>query len=197
MRISSEKVAEEQQVLTLLGQQREDLADVADEAHVQHPIGFVEHQHFDFAQIDGLLTDVVEQAAGGRDQNIDAAAQRIDLRVDADTAEHQRRAQRKVLAIGLHALFDLRREFAGRGQEQRADLATLGGRARSHQALQRRQREAGGLAGTGLGGGKHVAAFENQGNGLGLNGGRGGVTLFGHGTQKLGRQAKLRKQNGQ
>ncbi|KAG1165099.1 hypothetical protein G6F35_018969 [Rhizopus arrhizus] len=36
----------EQQVLALLGQQRKDLADVADEAHVQHAVRFVQHQDF-------------------------------------------------------------------------------------------------------------------------------------------------------
>jgi hypothetical protein len=34
-----------------------------DEAHVEHAIAFVEHQHFDLGQIDGALADVIEQTA--------------------------------------------------------------------------------------------------------------------------------------
>jgi hypothetical protein len=45
----------EQQVLALLGQQREDLLDVADEAHVEHAVGFVQHQDLDAGEVDGLL----------------------------------------------------------------------------------------------------------------------------------------------
>ena len=43
----------EQQVLPLLRQQREDALDVADEAHVEHAVGFVEHEDLDVRQIDG------------------------------------------------------------------------------------------------------------------------------------------------
>ena len=38
-------------------------------------------------QVDGALAGVVEQAAGRGDQDVDAAAQRIDLRIDADAAD--------------------------------------------------------------------------------------------------------------
>jgi hypothetical protein len=54
--------------------------------------------------------------------------------------------------------------------------------------LQQRQREAGGLAGAGLGGGEHVAAGQNDGDGLLLDGGGFGVTLVGDGTHERGRQ---------
>ncbi|MNC86857.1 hypothetical protein D3C83_25430 [compost metagenome] len=62
---------------------------------------------------------VIEQPAGGGDENIDAAPQRLDLRIDADAAIDERRPQWKVLAVDAHALLDLRREFAGRREDQR------------------------------------------------------------------------------
>ena len=59
------------------------------------------------------------------------------------------------------------------------------------QALQYRQREAGGFTGAGLRATHQVAAFEHQRNRLGLNGGWRVVTFFGDGTDQLGSEAKL------
>jgi hypothetical protein len=41
----------EKQVLAFRRQQREDAPDVADEAHVQHAVGFVKHQDLDMRQV--------------------------------------------------------------------------------------------------------------------------------------------------
>ena len=57
----------EHQVLPLLGQQRDDLADVADEAHVEHAVGFVEDENLDGREVDRALLHVVEQTARRRD----------------------------------------------------------------------------------------------------------------------------------
>src|SRR5512144_2466342 len=51
-------------VAWLRGEDREDLADVADEPHVEHPVGFVEDEDLDVRQVDGPLGDVVEEPAG-------------------------------------------------------------------------------------------------------------------------------------
>ncbi len=61
------------------------------------------------------------------------------------------------------------------------------------QALQQRQREAGGLAGAGLGAGKHVAALEDDGNGLRLYRRGFGVALLGDDAGEFGRQAETGK----
>ena len=81
LRISSGKVAEKSRFCRLRRQQREDAADVVDEAHVEHAVGLVEHEDLDLAQVDGLLLHVVEQAPGRGDEDVDAAAQRLDLRL--------------------------------------------------------------------------------------------------------------------
>ena len=54
----------EQQVLTSIRQQREDLPDVADEAHVEHAIRLVQDEDLHRAQVDGALARMVEQAPG-------------------------------------------------------------------------------------------------------------------------------------
>jgi hypothetical protein len=59
---------------------------------------------------------------------------------------------------------------------------------RRAQALQDRQGEAGGLAGAGLGGGEQVAAGQDDGDGLRLDGGGRGVALLGDSAEQLGLQ---------
>ena len=56
------------------------------------------------------------------------------------------------------------------------------------EALQQRQREAGGLAGAGLGGAEQVAAREDDGDGLRLDGGGFGVALLRDSAKQLGQQ---------
>ncbi len=78
----------EQQVLTRRRQHREHAPDVADEAHVEHAIRFVEHQHLDLRQIHGALLHVIQQTARCGDEDVDAALQSFDLRMDAYAAEY-------------------------------------------------------------------------------------------------------------
>ena len=51
----------EQQVLPALRQQRDDAANVGQEAHVEHAVGFVEHEDLDVPQIESALLRVIEQ----------------------------------------------------------------------------------------------------------------------------------------
>ena len=60
---------------------------VVDEAHVEHAIGFVEHEDLDAVEIDVALLHEVEQAAGRGDEDVDAAAQRLRPAALADAAE--------------------------------------------------------------------------------------------------------------
>ena len=94
-------------------------------------------------------------------------AQRVDLRIDADAAEDHRRLQLQVLAVRPHAFFDLRGQFARGREDQRAHraLAEPWSRPAWCSGAAGRQREAGGLAGAGLGAAEHVAALQHGGNG--------------------------------
>ena len=95
------------------------------------------------------------------------------------------------------ALLDLERELAGRGEDEGADDARAGGRARRVEALEHRQHEGGRLAGAGLGAGEHVAAGEHERDRLGLDGGGLGVALPRDGAKELGRQPEVIEGHGE
>ena len=119
------------------------------------------------------MFDVVEQAAGSGDQDFDAGPDDGKLLLDVDTAEHAGRTKAGVPAVFLDCFLDLDREFAGRGQDQCADRVAGRGRAGIGvllKALQNREAESGGLAGTGLGAAHDVQACQYNGDGLRLDG---------------------------
>ena len=179
----------EQQVLALLGQKRHDAAHVGNESHVEHAVGFVEHEGLDLLQVDRLLLHVVEQPPGGGHQELDALAQRRGLRLHIDAAEHHGAAQAGVLAVDAHALFDLRGELAGGREDQGPHRMARGRRARvgvAREALQERQREARRLAGSGLGAAHDVASLQDQRDRLRLDRRGLGVALLSDCFQQLG-----------
>ena len=159
----------EEHVLPFLGDMADDLADRAEEAKVQHLVGFVQHEDLGVAELRGPLTEVVDQAAGGGDQHINAAHKRLDLRGHLGAAEHGGDADLLLLAIGAEAFGDLGCEFPGRGQDEDAAAATRRGLGVFGQTMQDRQGEGGGLAGAGLGHAQKVAAFHRRGDRLRLD----------------------------
>ena len=181
----------EQQVLPLRRQQLDDALDVVDEAHVEHAIRLVQNQHLDAGQIRGTLLCEIEEPAGRRDQDVAARPEPGNLRIEADAAEDLQHAQRHILAVIAGALGDLRRELASRGEHQRTRRALA--RGGLGKPLQNGQHEACRLAGAGLGAGEHIAACEDRGNGLELNGGGSVVTLIGNGTQQFGLEPEFGK----
>ncbi len=86
----------EQQVLALRRQQPQDFLDVADEAHVEHPIRFIQHQDLDAIQADRPLLHQVHQAARRGHQHIGASLQPGDLGIDLDPAKDHIAAQVQV-----------------------------------------------------------------------------------------------------
>ena len=70
----------------------QDVADVGDEAEVEHAVGLVQHQHLGVPQVEHMLLEVVDQAPRGADQHIAALAQLLALLVVVDAAEHHQRA---------------------------------------------------------------------------------------------------------
>jgi len=75
-------------------------ADGRQEAEVGHVVGLVQHRDLDPVEAHVSLGDEVLEPTGAGDQDVDAAAQRTDLRGLADTAVHkggphpQRRGER-------------------------------------------------------------------------------------------------------
>ena len=148
------KRGRKQQALLARGQQLQNLLHVVDEAHVEHAVGFVQHQNLHLAQVQVALVGQVEQAAGGGHQHINAFADFVDLGVHAHAAKHCSRFELQVLAVGLDRLFHLGGQLACGGQHQgahRAALAALGGFPAVLQTVQHGQGKACGFAGAGLG----------------------------------------------
>ena len=127
--ISFGMVAEKNRVCRFAGIVRDDAADRDEEAEVEHLVGLVEHQHLDLVEPDGAVAEVVDQAAGGGDEHVDAAGDRADLaRASARRRTPAPTRDAGVAAIGAEALGDLAGQFAGRGEHQRAAGAGAGRR---------------------------------------------------------------------
>ena len=162
-----------------------DALDVGNEAHVEHAVGFVDDEQLDAGHQQPAALVMVEQAAGRRDQHIDAARELGVLVVERDAADDQRDGQLVLGAVFDEGFLHLRGEFARRLEDQRARHARA--RAALFQHGDHRQHEGRGLAGAGLRDAEHVAAREHVGNGLFLDGGRrrvagrrdGGLDFFG------------------
>ncbi len=77
----------EKQRLALVRDHLGDLAQVMDEAEVQHLVGFVEHQVTHGRQANGAARDQVKQATGRRDENVGTLFQLLLLLVDRCAAD--------------------------------------------------------------------------------------------------------------
>ena len=174
----------EEQRLPLGGEGTQDPLHVGREAHVEHAVGFVEHQHFERRKVDMAALHVVEQPSGRRHDDVRVLAQRLRLRLHADAAVDGRGGDARVAPVGTSALQHLLGQLARRHEHQRAQRALL---ARG-QALENGQHERRGLAGPGLRRADQIAALEHEGDRFLLNGGGALVAFFGDGAKQLGDQ---------
>ena len=159
----------EEHVLAFRRQQGQDATHVRPEAHVEHAVGFVEHEDLYVGEIDVAPLLQVEQATGGGHQEVDAPAQLLDLGLVAHAAVHGGDALAGVLRAVAGHVFDLAGQLAG-GGDHRVPM-----RAASAHQLQSGQDEGGRLAGAGLGAAEDVTAGQGERDGLFLDGGRFGV----------------------
>ena len=176
----------EQQALFVARHQGQHFFHVMDKAHVQHAVGFVQHQDLHLAQVQHALLLQVQQAAGGGHQQVHAFFELGDLRVHAHTAKDDGAGEFQILAVGADRFLDLCGQFAGGGQHQGADAYAaefVFGCRRAGQAVQHGQGEGGRFAGTGLGAAQQVMTGQYQGNGLGLNGRGRFIALLEHSFQ--------------
>ena len=140
-----------------------------------------------------LLRTRSSRRPGRRDQHVDAVHQGADLLAHRHAADGQRRVDAQVAAIGVEAVEDLARQFARRAEHQRAAGLAVRSLRIGEEVMQDRQREGGGLAGSGLRDADDVAAGQGDRNGLGLDGGGGDVFLFGKRTQDRFGEAEVIK----
>ncbi len=57
-------------------------------AHIEHAIGFIQHQDFDLREINRILMRQIQQTTWRCHQHVNAAAQFHHLRINADATKH-------------------------------------------------------------------------------------------------------------
>ena len=148
----------------------QDAADIREKAHVEHPVGLVQHQMLEPGELRVGRPEVVQEPAGRADDDIHPAAERVLLRPDRDAAEDRRGAEGRMDREVVEVLEDLRRQLAGRGDDQGARRSAR----LVDQLVEDRQEKRRGLAAARDGAGQHVAPGHRRRDGVGLDGGRAG-----------------------
>ena len=171
------------------GQQLADALDVGDEAHVEHAVGLVDHQHVDAGEQQLAALEMVEQAARRGDDHIGAAVDLGGLSLEGHTADEEGDGEVVLLAQRLEGLAHLVGQFARRFEDEGARHARPG--AALFEQRQHGQHEGRGLARAGLGEAQHVPALEGVGNGLRLDGRGRGVSGGGNRFEDFGAQSEL------
>ena len=83
----------------MCGKLCDNLANVVDETHVEHPVGFIQDEMLDIVQSERVAPDKIEQAARGGDQDIDAVEQGTHLCPHRNAADGKRRAETHMAAV--------------------------------------------------------------------------------------------------
>ena len=137
----------EHQVLALLGQQLENPLEVGKKTHVEHAIGFIEHQGLDAVERHMPLPIEIKQPARTDNQDIRPLRQAANLRRARDATVDRDRRYVGELRQGSDLGVNLHRQFPCGNDDQRPRTA-FGVR---QQALENRQGKRCRLAGSGLG----------------------------------------------
>ena len=153
----------EEQRLPLGGKRREDALHVGPEAHVEHPVRFVEHEHLERAEAHRGVPHVIHQAAGRGDDDVDVRLERLLLLGHLDAAEDGDARHGRVIREALHLIFDLHGELS-RGRENQRTRGRPPRRTLTQKSLKNRNEERGGLAGAGFSGCNHVVTRERERN---------------------------------
>ena len=166
------------QRLALVRQGFHDLPDRREETHVEHPVRFIEHEKINPGKIRVALAHQVNQTTRRRHHQLDARAQRLDLRPFAHAAEDRGHAQRQMFRVSAHIFLDLHHQFPRRRDDQRLHAALLPFGHASREMMQDGQNKRRGFARSRLRDADDIVAREHFGDGGRLNGSRFGVTSF-------------------
>src|SRR5690606_28535294 len=172
----------------------DDLADLGDEAHVQHAVGLIEDQYLDQIQVYLAAIAEVQQATRGSDQDVAVFAfQLLELLVVIHAADKAHHVQAAILGQAFGVVGDLHDQFPGWGNDQRPGFA--------HEAFVRGRglqqlgdggdQERGGLAGAGLGAADGVMAEQGIAQHFSLDRGAIGKAQILDGMHQAVRQGKV------
>ena len=97
----------------------DDLADIRNKPHVEHPVGLIDDQHFDLFQVDVAAPLEVEQSSRRGNDDIDrTGVQLLSLLFIIHAAEHGNDFQITVLGEITGFRGNLKRQFTGGGEDQ-------------------------------------------------------------------------------
>ncbi len=154
--------------------QRKDALDIGDKAHIQHPVSLVYHHDLNAGQHQLAALEMVQQTAGGGDQNVDATVDQFILFLEGNATNQQRLGQLAANSVVVKVFSNLRGQFPCGGQHKRAWHPRAGAATAKHG--DHRQSEAGSFACACLGNAQNITSLKRGWNRTGLNGGRGFVT---------------------
>ena len=97
----------EEQRLTIRRDLRDDAIDLRREAHVEHAVRLVQHEHLEVVEHHVLPLEVVDQSARRRDDDVHAAAQLLLLRVERHAAVDRHHRDVGVRGVAAEALLHL------------------------------------------------------------------------------------------
>ena len=159
------------------------------EAHVEHAVGFVEHQGRGCREVEVAALEVVLHSAGRADHNVGSLLQGSLLGSQGMAAAQGYHAGvGQALGQGTHGCGHLFDQLSGGGKDERAGRAggTSRGLAALGEGLEDAEAEGGGLSAASLGLGGDIAACENLGQGLRLDGGGRAVAQAARGLLECG-----------
>jgi len=156
----------EAESLALARQDADDAPNGREEAHVQHAIGFIEDEGFDAAQRDEPAVEIIFEAAGSGDDEARALSDGIELAAFRQTTDDKPRGLRLLRPQRVILRDDLHREFPGRHKNESGDS----GSSRLRELFHDREKERERFAGSRLGRGDDVLAFQRLRNSGRLHG---------------------------
>ena len=157
--------------LVRVGKPSEQIANILDEAQVEHAIRLVQNGDFDFVQLENALLEVVDDAPGRADKDIDAILYSTSLLFVVCAAVGQSNLEACVFAEQFGVLGNLHRQFPRRREHEGARLFfSLRVRGRGKQLLECRDQESCRLACAGLCLARNVSGFQGYRQSAGLDG---------------------------
>ena len=166
--------------MPLFGQMRDNLLDVRQKPHVQHPVGLIQNELLNQVEENVFLFHQVEETSRRGDHDVGAILQRPYLRILAHAAKNHGVPDVDELAVIGTTLRNLGGEFTRRSQNQRTGM--LGNRVFRirQQPVQNREQERGGFARSRLRSAQQVFSRQQNGNRLLLNRSRIQIPNFGN-----------------
>lgn len=147
------------------GKTLEDIVDLVLETTGQHLIGLIENEHLHVVGLKGTTVDHIEDTTGGSDNDLGTSLEDLHVLTDVGTTNAGVALNLHEVTEGNDDLLDLLGQLAGGGEDK--GLALGVGEV---QLLESRDREGGGLSGTGLGLSNDIMSLDNGENGTLLNG---------------------------